>query len=109
VRRGIQLYVPGDARRLGSEGQGSREVDGVVAAQPEFMGELAGPTGQDFVDADHEQLRINGLEVLDRPAVTRRRETTTTPGGRERSTSLWVDEKARRGGEGSIPELRCEL
>jgi hypothetical protein len=71
-------------------------MDRVVAAQPELIGKLAGPTGQVLIDTDHEQLRVGRLQVLDRPAVARRGETRCAPGCGERRTSLRVGQETRR-------------
>jgi hypothetical protein len=51
--------------------QGAGEVDGVVAAQGVLCGEVAGVTGQWFVDRDGAQLGVELLERGDRADVGR--------------------------------------
>jgi hypothetical protein len=84
-------------------------VDRVVASQRELIGEVAGMPRQALVDADHEQLGADRLEVLDRPTLTCRGESTCAPCGGERRASLRVDEEARRDGVSRLPQLGDQL
>jgi hypothetical protein len=109
VCRGAQIEIPGDERRCLTERERTREVDRVVATQPELIGELARSTGQVLVDPDDEQFRAGRVEVLDRLAMAHRCETTCAPCRRERRTSLRVREETRRDGVSRIPQLRDQL
>jgi hypothetical protein len=84
-------------------------VDGVVAAQGVFAGEIAGVTGEWLIDRDDAQLGVEILERGDRADVGRFVDAARANGRCERCACLGVDELARDEQVGAIPELGGEL
>jgi hypothetical protein len=89
--------------------QGACEVNGVVAAQRVLGGEVAGLTGERFVDRDDAQLGVELLERRGGSAVSRLVDATCVSCRGERGARLGVDELAGDEQVGAIPELDGEL
>ena len=66
-------------------------MDGVVAAQGVFGGEVAGVAGQWFVDRDGAQLGVEILERGDRAAVCRLADVAPASSRGERCAGLGED------------------
>jgi hypothetical protein len=84
-------------------------VNGVVAAQGVLRGEIAGVTGQCFVDRNRAQLGVEILECGDRAAVRRFVDAARATSSGERCAGLGVDKPAREHDLGAVPELDGEL
>jgi hypothetical protein len=89
--------------------KGACEVDGVVAAQGVFGGEVAGVAGEWFVDRDDAQLGEEILERGDRADVGRFVDAARASSRCERCACLGVDELARDEQVGAIPQFDGEL
>jgi hypothetical protein len=110
TRGGVQGVVPcREENVVAFEREGACEVDGVVAAQGVLRGELAGVSGEWFVDRDGSQLGIEILEGCDRADVRGLTDAARASSRGERCAGLGVDELARDQDVGAIPELDGEL
>lgn len=101
---GVEGVVPGcEDDVVAFELEGACEVDGVVAAQRGLGGEVAGLTGERFVDRDDAQLGVELLERCDGSAVSWLVDATCASCRGERGARVGVDELAGDEQVGAIP------
>jgi hypothetical protein len=74
----------------------SCEMDRIVAAQREPLGQLTGLVCELRIDPDQRQLAVEGLEVSERTRAGAGVQTPTAPGSRERRATLEVGQDAAR-------------
>jgi hypothetical protein len=84
-------------------------VDGVVAAQRVFGGEVAGVAGERFVDRYDSELSVELVKRGDRAGVRRVVDAVGACSRCERCACFWVDELPGDEQVGAVPELDGEL
>lgn len=90
-----EIAVPRDHGGGCAERECAREMNGVVAAELELLGKIAGSSCEHLVDPDRDELGVRRFEVLERPAVGAGAETAGTPRGRQCGASFGIGEDAR--------------
>lgn len=92
-RGACEIVVPRDHR--GGRAERAREVNGVVPAELELLGKIAGSSCERLVDPDREELGLRRFELLERLAVGADAQPAGAPRGRECGPSFGIGEDAR--------------
>ena len=110
LRRPREISVPGHHDNFFvPQFERGRQMDRVVTAQPQVFGVLAGTNREFVIDADGNQIPIQGLKACERLTVLIRPEPIQSPGSHESRPALWIGEDARCRRMGTSPKLGCQL